>query len=75
VLAHERDDGIHGLAHVREHVVEVEVVALAMGVGVPVWSPHDEVIAALAVAVSVKDAQSLMRVPALTVALRGSPGP
>jgi hypothetical protein len=43
----------------------------AMGVGVPVWSSHGEVIAALTVAVTVKDAEPMMHVPAPTVASRG----
>jgi DNA-binding IclR family transcriptional regulator len=62
------------LAGVRErgHVVCKEYVTLgAMGVGVPVWSSHGEVIAALTVAIAVKDAQPMMHVPALTVASRG----
>ncbi|MEV6607144.1 hypothetical protein [Kutzneria sp. NPDC051319] len=62
----------------REHgyVVRKEYVTLgAMGVGVPVWSCHGTVIAALTVAVAAKDAQSMTYVPAFAVAARGSHGP
>ena len=62
------------LAGVREHghVVCKEYVTLgAMGVGVPVWSSHGTVIAALTVGVAVKDARPMMYAPALAVATQG----
>ena len=62
------------LTDVREHghiICKGYVSPHAMGVGVPIWSPQGDVLAALTVSLPIEDAQPMMHIPALTIASRG----
>jgi DNA-binding IclR family transcriptional regulator len=62
------------LAGVREHgyvVCRGYISPLAMGVGVPVWSAHGRVVAALSVAIPISEGYPMAYLSALMVASRG----